>query len=291
MHKRSLVAVAALGFCVGCGPAEPQPAAPTPNQDSRQRIQVLKADCMKGKGFRYVPWTPPLVVSEAQRARLSTGYEGEKAYRSKYGFGLFSMLVYPAEMGLRDTGDGPADPNHTIKYDLSPAQQEAYTAASESCEVQAIKQVTGKVVKSVRDWFAQSDMMVRQRATRDLDGDPELVALASAMADCLSAKGYQVTSTRPTAVSEWGAAMFRKEMHELARKEGDDIPEYQPDQQTWYAPVHLAPGAARRHLDREIKVALDELECGKDFYAAFLPRQSAISQQFGEESGLAHQRP
>lgn len=40
-----------------------------------------------------------------------------------------------------------------------------------------------------------------------------------------------------------------------------------------------------QYLGREIKAAPDDLECGRDFYAAYLPRKRAISVQVGELFG------
>ncbi|MBT2234651.1 hypothetical protein [Nonomuraea sp. NEAU-A123] len=204
------------------------------------------------------------------------------AYRAKWGFSVFSALIYHKG---RASGDRPLDPNSSLRLDLSDTQRQAYDKASDACEAQAVGQVTGKTVTSEGDWFDQVDKLQAQRVKRELDGDGRLVELASAMADCMAGKGYQITSKNPTSIVDWGAMLFRREMHELARKEGgDDVPPYNPNM--WYAPTHLQPAAAQRFLDREIKTALDDLECGKAFYVAYLPRAEEIVQRTQLEFGM-----
>ena len=52
-----------------------------------------------------------------------------------------------------------------------------------------------------------------------------------------------------------------------------------------YSPT-LTPEEARPYLNKEIKAALDDLECGKDFYPAYLPKEKAVDQQIYEEFGM-----
>ncbi|MGI5488014.1 hypothetical protein [Microtetraspora malaysiensis] len=241
---------------------------------------------MKTKGFRYVPWArPTLAASDEDEKRTSGDYAAEKAYRSKNGFNVASLLAYRPDQEASKADTQPVDPNYAIRRDLSPAQQEVYETTSDTCEAQAIKQVTGKVVKSKDDWTIQANVMISRRWKRDLDGDPELAGLASEMADCMTAKGYRLSGTTPTAVAFWGETTFRKEMHELARKEDKSIPAFDPEQQMAYLP-HLTPAEARRLLDREIKAALDDLECGKRFYPVFRPKSDEVARQVDAEFGL-----
>ncbi|MEU7893512.1 hypothetical protein AB0B45_11675 [Nonomuraea sp. NPDC049152] len=281
--------MAALVVLTGCGTGTTaqQSASPTPKRDSRHKIQALKANCMKGKGFRYVAFVPVATELNREQDNAAAGdYAAMRADRSKYGFNVSYMLVNRRETRGRESGEPPANPNDAFKQDLSLTQQKAYDNASEACEALAINQVTGKNVKSQRDWLDQASDLIDQRTKRVLDGDSNLAGLASAMADCMTGKGYQVSSTNPTAMVAWGQKKFAKEMHEIARREGgDDVPAFDPVKGPWYMPTDLSASEARRYLDREIKVALDDLECGKAFYAAYLPSEEQIVLQVQAEFG------
>ncbi|MEU4224739.1 hypothetical protein AB0F17_10610 [Nonomuraea sp. NPDC026600] len=287
MRKRSLLALAALVVLTGCGDtsASARPSQ-TPKQDNKQRIEAVKADCMKGKGFRYTPFVREKILLGPDLEKAGTGdYAAMKAHRSKWGFNVFSNLVYRKELEA-DNQSGGADPNVMTKKDLSSAQQKAYSKALAACQAQAIKQITGKSVKSQQDWFEQADKLLAQRRTRELDGDAHLVELASAMADCMTGKGYQPAAKNPTSMESWGQLTFMREMHELARKEGGrDIPPY-TSAGPFYQPTHLADADARRYLAKEVKMALDDLECGKDFYAAYLPKSGEVAQAAQAEFGI-----
>ncbi|MEU7836809.1 hypothetical protein [Nonomuraea sp. NPDC049129] len=141
-------------------------------------------------------------------------------------------------------------------------------------------------MKSEQDWFEQVDKLVEQREKRELDGDPRLVELASAMADCMAAKGYQTAAKNPINMETWGQLTFMKELHEPARKEGGrDIPPY-TSTGPWYQPTHLPDADPRRYLAKEVKMALDDLECGKDFYAAYLPKSVQVAEAAQAEFGM-----
>ncbi|MBB6349547.1 hypothetical protein FHU36_006092 [Nonomuraea muscovyensis] len=279
------MAAALLGVLAGCrmSTTVQSSAAPAPEKDTARQIQAALADCMKGRGFTYVPFVaPPLEFGDEQEKAHGGDHAAMKAERSKRGFGVFYHLVHPHQP--KDVDDPGANPNWKIKRDLSPAQQEAYDKAEPSCQAEAITKVTGKVVKSEEDRFAQINRLIDQTVKRELDGDPELVGLASAMADCLSGKGHRMTSTKPTALHTWGWDLFTAQKNEIAKN--DDIPDTGLPEGEYYEPSRLSPVEARRHLDREIKVALDDLECGKDFYAAYQPRFRQIERRISEQFGV-----
>ncbi|WP_214417193.1 hypothetical protein [Sphaerisporangium fuscum] len=296
MPKRSLLTLAAFVVLTGCGTGTGATARPsatpsaTGGQSHEHKFQALKADCMKEKGFKYVAYVPSPVSGQSSEddEHWSGDYAAMKAHRAKYGFGVFSTIVYAREMRGAGADGASANPNFAIIRDLSPDQQEAYTKAGNACDVQVIKKLTGKTVKSRHEAAEKKNKLIEQTTARQLDGDPKLVQLASAMADCLTRKGYQVTTTNPLAMAYWGAKKFGKEMHDLARQEDKGIPEYQPTQtgMGYYIP-HLKPDVARPYLDKEIKVALDDLECGKDFYAAFMPKSTEITMRIEEQYGDA----
>ncbi|MEU8109684.1 hypothetical protein AB0C18_38880 [Nonomuraea muscovyensis] len=291
MIVRSAPAVAALALVLGgCAtstatpPSATSTSTSTSRQDREHQVQVLKADCMKGKGFRYVPFVYPDTPPSEEDRRLQSGdYEADKAYRAKYGFGISSILVY--RDGLPGSVTPPENPNHAIRNDLSDTQQKAYAKASDACEAQSIKKVTGMDVTSAHDHGLKVNVLISRRMRSEVDGDPQLVRLAAAMADCMVAKGHRMTSAKPLDVAKWGGAMIGRELHELARKDDESIPAYDPDNGSGYLPK-LSPAEARRFLDREIRLALDDLECGKDFYRVYRPKAEKIAAEVGERYGL-----
>ena len=140
-----LVATAVLSGCGG--DAEPtaksaspasKPAATT--QEKRRQFQSVKADCMKQKGFKYIAYVPAEDPdTEGERKRRAGDYEALKAQRAKYGFGVFSLFVYPKGPDAPDSmpdlsGD---DPNDKIRAKLSPAQRTSYWKAMTACFVVA----------------------------------------------------------------------------------------------------------------------------------------------------------
>ncbi|MFG3440797.1 hypothetical protein ACGF0J_26380 [Nonomuraea sp. NPDC047897] len=256
----------------------------TPRHDREHEVQVLKADCMKGKGFRYVPFVYPDTPSSETDWPLRSGdHEAEKAFRTKYGFGISSILVYRDEMP--GSGPLPDNPNDAIRNDLSDAQQKAYAKASNACESQAIKKVTGMDVTDAHDHSSKVNVLINRQLRSEIDGDPELVRLASAMADCMVTKGHRMTSTKPLDVAKWGGAVIGRELHELARRDDTSIPPYDPENDSGYLPK-LSPAEARRVLDREIRLALDDLECGKDFYRLYRPKADKVVAEVDERYGL-----
>ncbi|MEV0348899.1 hypothetical protein AB0H88_24245 [Nonomuraea sp. NPDC050680] len=64
----------------------------------------------------------------------------------------------------------------------------------------------------------------------------------------------------------------------------DDIPDKGLPDGQYYEP-RIPVNTARQYLNREIKAALDDLECGKDFYAAYLPRNAEIVRRVEREFG------
>ncbi|MFF3666372.1 hypothetical protein [Microtetraspora malaysiensis] len=275
MPRRSFLPLAVLTLLAGCGTgttASPS-ATPSPAQDKAHVFQAVKADCMKTKGFRYVAHVDRPKLSEQDTQPFD--YATEKAERAKRGLGIASS--YLDSRANPDEGD---DPNLAIILDLSPAQQSAYKKAQENCDVQAVRQVTGKNVTSWSDWYGQADETLRRLWKRELDGDPKLVELASAMGDCLTGKGYRVTSTNPVAMREWVVQMAQSNFRgnqKTMTSNGDGGA---------FRPLDLSPDEARRRLSKEIKLALDDLECGKQFYPAYLPKSTELERQVNEDFGI-----
>ncbi|MEV2267643.1 hypothetical protein [Nonomuraea africana] len=284
---RRVTALLALTLVAGCGGTAAETAAPSPGgQGVEQRKEAEMATCMKQKGFKYVAYVRPPVQLSDQRKKASSGdYESMRAERAKHGFGHFSLYVYPKEhpnpMVKPDNPD--IDPNWAIQGSLSEEQRKAYQSAKDACYAAALKKVTGKDVKSVIDHYDVAEKARDQALARELDTDPSLAEKAQVMADCLKGKGYRVGKTNPTAIAERGTAEIRAQVVEIGKTDDIDDSKLTPGQ--YYEPS-LTAEEARPYLTKEIKVALDDLECGKDFYAAYLPKQQEIFKRIDAEFGM-----
>ncbi|MFF5213221.1 hypothetical protein [Streptosporangium sp. NPDC000396] len=285
MFARSAVVVAlSLAVLTACGsePASAPVAAPTRTQgdvaQNAWRMERIKADCMKQKGFTYVPFVMPRQKqSETERRAEQGDYAAMKELRAKYGFKVFARFIYPGDPQAGDITREmfPVDPNERIQDALNLTQINAYDNAQKDCTVKAAQEVVHKKVTSQLDLDNQRFKKLDQVMGRELDGDPRLVELAAPFGDCLKAKGYPVTSLKPTvmAVSKQRAEAIFLEAKKLGRgKRHEDL-------------SHLAPEQLRPYLVKEIKTALDDLECGKDFYAVYLPKKQEIEQRVQREFG------
>ncbi|MBN6054250.1 hypothetical protein JYK22_20075, partial [Nonomuraea sp. RK-328] len=158
-----------------------------------------------------------------------------------------------------------------------------------ACAVVAAKQVLGKTVTSDTDLFEQLLTASDKASEREIDGDAELVKLASSMATCLTGKGYKVSGTRPMDMQQRGRNEFLDQEDEIGRRQREDVPDVPPPtkkgeiKRTFGA--KLTPAEAKPYLAKEIKAALDDLECGKDFYRVYTPKSEAIDQRVAEEFG------
>ncbi|MEU7899005.1 hypothetical protein AB0B45_39880 [Nonomuraea sp. NPDC049152] len=283
---RRAAAFLALALAAGCGstPAEtdPNPQA----QGVEHRLEAELATCMKGKGFKYVAFVAKGRKLSAQRKAANNGdYAAMKAERGKYGFGQFSLYVYPKEFDspMYKPENPEIDPNWAIQSSLSEQQRKAYEDARESCYTAAIKKITGKVVKSSTDHYEEADKAKTQAKARELDGDPALAEKATRMADCLKGQGYRVPKVNPSAMATRGSDEIRAQVVNLGKT--DDVDDSKLPEGQFYEPT-LTAAQARPYLTKEIKMALDDLECGKDFYAAYLPREQEITAKVDEEYGL-----
>ncbi|RVX45600.1 hypothetical protein EDD27_8412 [Nonomuraea polychroma] len=290
--RRTFLALAAVAVLSGCGgAAESAPPSPTAG-DKKHQLEAAKADCMKQKGFKYVAFVSKQKWALQDDKRDSGDYSVMRKFREKYGFGVFAMHVYPKEFGNPAVKpDNPEiNPNWAIQSSLSKTQMSAYRKASDACMAVAVKQVLGLDVKSDMDYYAQLNKASNRAIESTLNSDPRLVELASAMATCLKGKGYSISDTTPKALSERGTKQFADQEDRLGRAQRDDIPDVPPPLKEGEIPMRysptLTPEEARPYLAKEIKAALDDLECGKDFYAAYLPKDLAIQKQIYEQFGM-----
>ncbi|RVX45599.1 hypothetical protein EDD27_8411 [Nonomuraea polychroma] len=277
----AVLCLVGMAGCASTTQARPAPETTSGSpSDQPQRIQSAIADCMKQKGFKYVAWVPDPKIDDQWKKAVSGDYAAMRKQRQEEGFGVFFLLAHPDRK--RAIWSETDSPNFAIKNELSPAQQAAYGKALTSCRTQAIKQINGRVVKSDEDWAEQENQMLKQTLDRELNGDPRLVELAAAMGDCLKGKGYRVDSVRPVDMSNRGWNEFEDKKKRIAMN--DDIPEKGLPRGRYFEP-RLAPAAARQYLAKEVQAALDDLECGKKFYAAYLPKNTEISERVVQQFG------
>ncbi|MBB5782315.1 hypothetical protein [Nonomuraea jabiensis] len=260
------IATAVLATLTGCASTGGTETAATPSADpanQQRQTQTQLAACMKGRGFTYHPMVSMPELPDAVKQEISGDYSAMKKYRSKYGFGFAASIIYPNDgVGrmARQVGEGDSakDPNGKVVAGLSKPQQEAYFQAMEACNLELINKATGKKHKSMQEAAKAQSEMMKQIISREIDGDPKLTELARAFADCLKGKGYQVTSQRPSDIARSTESSFLTEFGKLGGKRQPTADE------------------ARPLLQREIKAALDDLECGKDFYAAYRPKANEV---------------
>ncbi|MFF7390881.1 hypothetical protein ACFZAE_20885 [Streptomyces scabiei] len=226
------------------------------------------AACMKKRGFTYTP-DPGSTQNEASSSIDGADYALAKKYRQKYGFGIYSSAVYPDD----PAAPGPAensDPNASYRDSLPAAQQGAYDEAlgapgaaqdngryegpaKGSCSAEAHLKVYGPAKSAAEQERENAKRAERDRqAGQALNGDQQLVSLAQEYASCLRKVGITVGTTQPTSIGD--AVKFQVSAQ---------IP---PDAQP------LGKDEAMPKLTREIDLALKDLECGKDFRAAYWPK-------------------
>ncbi|MFF4777683.1 hypothetical protein ACFY05_33130 [Microtetraspora fusca] len=285
-----LGALVALGGCGGAAESsqpERSAAAKAPEGDKKHQFEAAKADCMKSKGFKYVAYVQPeKQKSDEEVKRASGDYQAMLKYRGKFGFGVFAEFVYPKKKGSE--AEPEANPNMEIQSKLSGAQGASYRKASDACMIVAAKRALGKDLKPGDDFYAQMNR-ASERAMAAVDSDPGMIELAATMAGCLKEKGYPVGKTTPGAMSHRGLFAFLDLSDRLGRKQ-QGLPEVAPpvkdgQLKMTYRP-DLSAAEAKPYLDREIKAALDDLECGKDFYAAYSPKEEAINRRIFDEFGM-----
>ncbi|WP_329086007.1 MULTISPECIES: hypothetical protein [unclassified Streptosporangium] len=282
------VAVLTLAVLTGCGEAPTggalaagSAASTSEPQDKRRLMEATRVDCMKRKGFKYTADVPAPRVPVPEKIQEQTGeYQKIKLYRHKYGFGVFARHLYPQlynEHGLDN-------PNQPVLRSLSQTQRAAWDAADAACYGTAFSTLTGKKATSLSDAFTQINRRSEQLEDDALNGDAQLVELARSFGECLSARGHKITSLKPTQISQNGRLRFEAESARLGAAQNPDtrgadsfIPQLTPDQ-------------AEPYLKREISAAIEDLECGRDFYARYNPRsreiREKVDQEFGVKDGL-----
>jgi len=295
-RKTSTVLVAgALGLLAACGTPQAAPPAgagsPTAtsggqateapadgSQESKAsadsvRFENLMADCMKAKGFTYVP--RPLTFEKPSDNQLGKDpslvpYDALKKFRSKYGFGHFAADVYPHDRNVAPEPLKP-NPNTAIRDALDETGKKAYDEAFDGGYV-AMKQggsfdrakhdasCSGKVSLEVYGPEKPADPAAAAKAAQvqqEYQNDPDLLQAAQGYANCLRGLGYEVGAVKP-GVIDWAVEQAALNLYSAAQG------------------ANLQQG-----LDHEIKMALDDLECGKDYRVVAAPKVAEVLAEGG----------
>ncbi|MFI6325386.1 hypothetical protein ACIBG8_48260 [Nonomuraea sp. NPDC050556] len=276
---RTLASCALVMFLGGCAATTGQAAQPVTAGKEQLRESSI-ADCMKASGFTYVSTPRTRISSDPDGKRAAGDYAAMKTHRTKYGFMIFSALVYPKDEKAGGLDTGAENPNDRNVRALSAAQQGAYRKARDACFSQATKQIFGKDVKSFDDYYAKYAKAYETTVLSRLDSDPELVPLAQKYADCLKSQGVRVDSAKPSAIGEQAQKPFYDELFALGRKEHP-----KSKAENWWP--SFTPAEARPYLNREVKAALADLECGKDFFPVLSPKRTAASAAFDADWGMS----
>ncbi|WP_433541427.1 hypothetical protein ACQP10_12980 [Streptosporangium sandarakinum] len=248
--------------------------------ERQTRLEAERVACMTERGLDYVASPEPRHEWQpGERERLAGDLEALRAYRAKYGFGVWSPNVHPKDRVVNPVQH--ENPNDKTLMALSAGELKKWRAADESCFSQAVKEVLGKSVTSQEDYYDRLEAAVR-KSLSVLDQDKDLVRLGERFATCLG-----VGETRPTALDGLSHTKILRQASDVARKTWKgELPEAPKGRTVVFRP-NLKPAQARPYLDKEIKTALKDLECGKDFYPAYSPKAmeitSRVYQEFGRE--------
>ncbi|MEV4400314.1 hypothetical protein [Nonomuraea sp. NPDC049607] len=245
--------------------------------EKQTQLEAERVACMTERGLDYAAspearykWQP------GEQERLAGDLKALRAYRAKYGFGVWSPNVYPKDEVVNPVRQ--ENPNDKTLMSLPADELKEWRAADESCFSQAVKEVLGKTVTSQDDYHDQLDAAVR-KSLSVLDQDERLVQLGKRFAACLG-----VNRTAPTALDGLSHTKIARQASDVAKKawKGE-----LPKGKTAIFRPNLKPAQARPYLDKEIKAALKDLDCGKDFYPAYSPKAveitSRVYQEFGRE--------
>jgi hypothetical protein len=285
---RAVAAVLGLGaLLAGCGggpsagpstggttsagaPTQAGPDTNTPEGRAEAdsiKSENLMADCMKAAGFQYVPhpqhYTRP-AGNIAGKDPATVPYDVLKTYRQKYGYGSnYAADVYPNDPNVVQTYRPDQNPNNAIRDGLDAARKQAYDQAYDGgprktlsssdkkedvkvggCMAKINAQIGNNTVNVTTDPAAQA---AAAQAEQEFTTNPAVLNAAQAYGGCLQQHGYTVPSTKPGAIEHT--------LEQLVEQEHSEHP----------------VADKKQGLDKEIKTALDDLECGKAYEAAAKP--------------------
>ncbi|MET9967236.1 hypothetical protein ABZZ80_15270 [Streptomyces sp. NPDC006356] len=246
------------------------PVDADPETKQQYLMENAIAACMKKKGFTYTPYVAGAGSGGQEEAVGGADYALAKQYRKKYGFGLYAGAVYPDDLkapNSKASRKSQENPNTRYVAQLTPAQQKTYTQAlgqyaidgansgpTDGCLKEAQLKVYGSGKNAAEQQKEDAAAAEKNRqAGLALNGDAELVRLAQSYASCLRKEGITVTTTQPTGIADDVLFGLSSKM---------------PQQGT----AQMSKEEALPLLTHEIDVALKDLECGKDFRAAYFPK-------------------
>ncbi|MEV4888244.1 hypothetical protein AB0K48_02495 [Nonomuraea sp. NPDC055795] len=260
-------------------PAVPSSVADRPPLSPKQLRESLMADCMKRHRFRYIQdLEGPAPLTEAERRLAEGDYTAMLADREKNGFRIFARFVFPDDTGPGGVAAYRMHPNTETIRALSRAQAQAYFEAQTPCYVWAAERALGRKVTSFEDLDAKLKVAAEATMQRALDSDLQLSAEARDYAACLKSKGRPVADTRPSQITSQVQNSLLDQLWELGRLQwprmrGNVMP-------------NLSRFEAAPYFREEVRAALDDLECGKDFYPVYQPRANAVQARVSREWGL-----
>ena len=230
----------------------------SPHEDEasqRLRYETMIADCMKKKGFQYI--VAPVTVDTS----VAGGYTNSesllksdaevRAFRQKYGFGIYSSRVYSDDPKVKVANNDPAgNPNNKIRDALDPARRQAYDEAF-GTDGKTGKKISGCGDEAAMAVFGSSDSSPQKQAAakREYEKfriDPAVIAAAQKYADCLRGKGYNVDAAEP------GSVEFQMFDLITSTLPGDGV-----------SAVSVAK--AKAMLPKEIAAALADVDCRGDY--------------------------
>ncbi|MFI6407926.1 hypothetical protein [Streptomyces sp. NPDC050548] len=230
------------------------------------------AVCMKKQGFTYTPYVRTSAAVDPLAAVDGEDYARAKKFRQKYGFGYYAGAVYPNDPNVPFSKAAQAKRTTPVDHDedgLTDAQKKAYDIAlsgppakskadeklggcSEAGRVAAhgpaLSAAAEKKAEKARDEANHANGLA-------LNGDTQLVQFAQQFATCLTGQGIPVSTTQPTGMVD----MVRLD---ISRKLPENF-------------MSMSRETALPLLDKDIDIALKDLDCGKKFRAAYFPKEKA----------------
>ncbi|BCJ49854.1 hypothetical protein Asp14428_13290 [Actinoplanes sp. NBRC 14428] len=261
--RRVLIAAGLVpaGLLLGaCGTTSDGPAAtdgpPAAVQDDfaaqQRKAENMIADCMKQKGFRYVPSTTSTVSRADQYIGPPSLLQADdvvRPLRQKYGFGVAAKEVYPNDPLVNEpNASARENPNNKIREDLDEAQRQAYDKAMGTGGKPGVAGTPGCVEQASKAVFGITDInraeADAERAWEKFGSDPAVVAAAQKYADCLRSKGYRISRGEPGEVETFVLEQVRPASAVAVGEEDTST-----------------AGDPRTALKAEIGKALDDLDC------------------------------
>ncbi|MEV6157231.1 hypothetical protein AB0L53_43510 [Nonomuraea sp. NPDC052129] len=245
--------------------------------EKKAAIEQTRVTCMREQGFTYL--AEPVIKrtwQAGERERLAGDYKALHEYRAKYGFGVWSKLVFPKDSVVNPVSG--ESPNNKNLMAMPEGELKKWRTADDGCFAKAAKQHLGMTVTSYwNDYLIKLDVAL-DKSVVALDKDRRLTQLGERFAKCLG-----VNQTKPSALAELGESQYTKQATEVAKKTWKDPLPKVPKGRTLILKPVLKPDEAKPYLAKEIKAALNDLECGKSFYAAYSPRARAAKEQVYQE--------